>query len=298
MKIALCFIISYDHILNKEHIWKKWIDYNKDIINIYFFYKDKNKIKSEWILKHTIPEEYIVSTSYFHVVPAYLSILNYAMKDLSNEWFCMLTDSCCPIISPQKLRYLFMNFYSKSIFNWNYAWWNIHLVKRGNLSKLPKEYHLGNDPYFVLCREHVDKIIQFSTINFKTTKLICDGGVANESLFAICLKKYDELENVLRNTSHIADWERMMSPTSPYLFDKESELDKLFIEENLKKNNYVIFIRKVSVTFSDDLLNYYIYNFSKDKDKYLFLYTIFSINNILLTLFFVYSFYCLYLFLI
>ena len=38
MKIALCFIISYDHILNKEDIWKEWIEFNKDIINVYFYY--------------------------------------------------------------------------------------------------------------------------------------------------------------------------------------------------------------------------------------------------------------------
>ena len=46
MKIALCFIINYDHILNKEDIWREWIEPNKDIINVYFYYKDFNKIKS------------------------------------------------------------------------------------------------------------------------------------------------------------------------------------------------------------------------------------------------------------
>ena len=44
MKVALCFIISYEHILNKEEIWKTWIESNKDIINVYFYYKDINKI--------------------------------------------------------------------------------------------------------------------------------------------------------------------------------------------------------------------------------------------------------------
>ena len=46
MKIALCFIINYEHILNKEDIWREWIEPNKDIINVYFFYKDFRKIKS------------------------------------------------------------------------------------------------------------------------------------------------------------------------------------------------------------------------------------------------------------
>ena len=44
MKIALCFIISYEHVLNKEQLWIDWIKPNQDIINIYFHYKDINKI--------------------------------------------------------------------------------------------------------------------------------------------------------------------------------------------------------------------------------------------------------------
>jgi hypothetical protein len=45
IKVALCFIINYQHILEKEEIWKKWILYNKDIINVYFFYKEKRSLK-------------------------------------------------------------------------------------------------------------------------------------------------------------------------------------------------------------------------------------------------------------
>ena len=54
MKIALCFIISYEHILNKEDIWKQWIEPNKDIINTYFYYKDITKIKSVLIINMKI----------------------------------------------------------------------------------------------------------------------------------------------------------------------------------------------------------------------------------------------------
>ena len=62
-KVALCFIINYEHKLHKEEIWKEWINSNKDIINIYFFYKDYNKINSEWIKQHAIPLKYICNTS-------------------------------------------------------------------------------------------------------------------------------------------------------------------------------------------------------------------------------------------
>ena len=78
MKVALCFTISYEHILNKEHIWREWIEPNKDIINVYFYYKDHSKIQSSWIKEHTLPKSHIRETSYYHVIPAYISLMNYA----------------------------------------------------------------------------------------------------------------------------------------------------------------------------------------------------------------------------
>ena len=139
MKVALCFIISYDHKLNKEEFWKKWIESNQDIINVYFHYKDYDKIKSEWIKEHALPEEYIVKTSYYHVVPAYMSILSYAaITDQDNRWFCMLTDSCVPIISPSKFRRLFFQNYNSSVMRWRKPWWNVTLQKRANLNLLPE----------------------------------------------------------------------------------------------------------------------------------------------------------------
>ena len=45
MKVALCFLISYDHKLKKEKLWIDWIEKNKNIINVYFHYKDKCKIE-------------------------------------------------------------------------------------------------------------------------------------------------------------------------------------------------------------------------------------------------------------
>jgi len=116
MKVALCFIISYEHILNKEQLWIDWIKPNKDIINIYFHYKDINKIKSSWIKLYTIPPQLTQTTSYYNVVPAYMSILSYAYEhDKENVWFCLLTDSCIPVISQEKFRNMFLNHYQASI---------------------------------------------------------------------------------------------------------------------------------------------------------------------------------------
>ena len=273
MKIALCFIISYEHILNKEEIWREWIEPNKDIINVYFFYKDLSKIKSEWILKHAISTNYICETSYYHVIPAYLSVMKFALThDNHNTWFCMVTDSCCPIISPKKFKYLFYQNYKKSIMNWKYAWWNIDFHKRANLKKLPKELHLANDPWFVLKREHVCQILTFNHKQRDLTRLICNGGLANESLFAIilyCYKQFDSIDSgsVISSVTHIAEWSRTTSPTSPHLFKEGNELDIQFINREVEKNKYAIFIRKVSPEFPNKILKYYIYEKNKEADN-------------------------------
>ena len=95
MKVALCFIISYNHVLNKEAVWRKWIEANKDMFNIYVYYKDINKIQSAWLKNYAIPQKYIYKTSYYHIMPAYISLMNFALlDDTQNQWFCFLTDSC------------------------------------------------------------------------------------------------------------------------------------------------------------------------------------------------------------
>ena len=265
MKIALCFIISYDHILNKEDLWREWIEPNKDIINVYFYYKDRTKIKSQWILKHTLPTTCIHETSYYHVIPAYLSLMQYALK-YDNQWICFLTDSCCPIISPKKFRSLFYSLWNRSIMSWKPAWWNTNVHKRANLALLPEELRLANDPWFVLKRENAEQILYFSKNKFQVAKTICDGGLANESLFAIIMHGYKQLKKnesgVINAVTHLADWSRMCSATSPHIFKEGNTKDIKFIEDNLLKNKCAIFIRKVAPEFPDNILRKYI--FKKD----------------------------------
>jgi hypothetical protein len=310
MKIALCFIINYEHILNQELIWREWIEENKDIINVYFYYKDLKKIKSKWIIEHTIPPEQIYETSYYHVIPAYLSLLHFAFNnDNKNKWFCLLTDSCCPIISPKRLRYLFYKFHNKSIFSWKKAFWNPDFHKRSNLAKLPKELWLANDPWFILTRENIKQIFQFVNTQKTITQTICNGGIANESLFAIIFYFYKEIGDIAKKnthiiceSSHLADWNRRSSTTSPHIFKDANEEDINFINKELERNKYLIFIRKVSPQFPNDIIRHYIYEYDKDNDKKLILEEPFEIiynkykKKLLISLIsiFLYSLYLLY----
>ena len=268
MKIALCFLISYDHQLNKEKLWQEWILPNKDIINIYFHYKDYNKIKSQWIKDHTIPQHHTVKTSYYHVVPAYISLLSYAHQtDLENQWFCMLTDACVPIISPAKFRKLFLEHSNKSIIRWKKPWWNVQLKKRANLHHLPEDFQLGHEPWFIIKKEDLKLCLHFIENQRKMFNFICKGILANESIFAIILQSYKKLndDNIINELTHLADWSRMESSTSPHLFKEGSSEDLEFIHENIENNPFAMFLRKVSPKFPDEIILNYI-NIPDDKN--------------------------------
>lgn len=259
MKVALCFIISYNHSLNKEHIWREWIQPNEDIINVYFHYKSYSKITSTWIKDHAMPLEYIAPTSYYHVVPAYINLLSWGYsQDPENKWFCMLTESCVPIISPSHFRNLFFQNYHYSILRWKKAWWNIHLNNRANLRFLTEEFHLGNDPWFVLKREDAYPCIKYASSNNVLFQRVCKGGLANESIFAIILHGLKLLNDVKNEISHATDWDKMSSPTSPYVFKHGTQEDIEFIDTFLTKHKYTMFLRKVDVGFPDKIIKDYL----------------------------------------
>jgi hypothetical protein len=144
--------------------------------------------------------------------------------------------------------------------SWKKAWWNIQFHKRANLALLPEDLRLANDPWFVLKREDVGRIIKYFHLKGDITTTICQGGLANESLFAIILAACNELKNVICSVTHITDWSRMTSSTSPHVFKEGNETDIKFIENELKEKKYQMFIRKVAPEFPDAILESYIYN--------------------------------------
>jgi hypothetical protein len=188
-----------------------------------------------------------------------MNLLSYAHDhDPENKWFCMLTDSCVPIIPPQHFRNLFFQNYDHSIFRWKRAWWNVYLNNRANLRYLTGEFHLGHDPWFVLKREDALACVRFASSGNVMYKRVCDGGLANESVFAIILHGLKRLENVKNEISHVTDWEKMSSPTSPYIFQYGTAEDIQFINTFLHQNKYAMFLRKVNSSFPDEILNDFI----------------------------------------
>jgi hypothetical protein len=265
MKVALCFLIN--NIINKENIWKQWIEQNKDIINVYIHYKDYTTIESAWVKKHCIPFNCITRTSYYHVVPAYMSLLSYSINhDTNNQWFCFLSESCVPIISPDEFRKFFYENNHVSIIKWSKAWWNVDFHKRSNLSFLTKEFQLAHTPWFILTKEDVLKCLLYTQAKKNVYSIVCKGGLANESIFAIILKTFNRIESdfVKNDSSTLIDWSRMTSATSPYVFKKYDNIEKLrydvnWIIRSKKNNKFTFFLRKVDPSFPDDVLEKMIY---------------------------------------
>lgn len=101
-------------------------------------------------------------------------------------------------------------------------------------------------------------------MNSKICNTVCNGGLANESLFAIIMCHYNKIQTVISKTTHMADWFRMSSPTSPHMFKEGTQDDSDFIDKFLKENDLVMFIRKVHPKFPDELLRKYIFNENND----------------------------------
>jgi hypothetical protein len=131
--------------------------------------------------------------------------------------------------------------------------------------------------------------LNFIIYNKKIYDTVCHGGLANESLFAIIFKFYNKLENIINETTHLTDWSRMSSSTSPHEFIKGDSSDINFIDKSLKKNKYAIFVRKISNKFPDDILRKYIF---KDSNN-------FTLKNVFFYFFiFIFTFNFLYFFIV
>tara|TARA_Y100001970_G_C14162465_1_gene819355 strand:- start:416 stop:1210 length:795 start_codon:yes stop_codon:yes gene_type:complete len=247
--IALCFFVSTNK-LHQESIWEQQIEKCKNKINIYIHWKPGSLTNpSKFIRKYALPQYALSTTSYFNMVPAYLSTLSYAMTaDYRNQYFFLLTESCVPVKSFD----IILNTLNKlpkysSIMRWSHANWNVEMHRRANLRLLPEKYHLRNDPWFMLSRAHVLHVFEFRAKLYETYRLICQGDIANESFFAIALCTSPTIaKNIINETCNAADWSRMSSATSPYVFHSPlSQNDKRFIEV-CKHDPYVFFIRKVN----------------------------------------------------
>lgn len=250
-KVALCFLISYTHDLHQESLWREWIEELRDIVNVYVHYKHYDKIRSPWLRAHAIPLEFTQRTIYENVVPAYFSLLAFSFyHDASNQWFCMLTDTCAPLVTPTEFRRRFAALGDRTIMTVRPAYWNMEMYNRANLSKLAPHLHLANDPWFVMTRSHVETCLSFLKVNHSMYTTVTAGSVANESIFAIILAmRNGSMARLLNAPSNVADWVRPSTASSPHYFYEASDGEMAILRTLIEQHPHCLFGRKFNMAF-------------------------------------------------
>ena len=95
-KIALCFL-TYEN-LSQPKLWRKFIDNNKDRLNVYIhnkndFVEDEYQL-NQYCIQNRVPTKY----SHKSVVEAELTLFKEAHKhDAANAFFILLSDKCVPL---------------------------------------------------------------------------------------------------------------------------------------------------------------------------------------------------------
>jgi hypothetical protein len=203
-----------------------------------------------------------VRTSYYHMVEAYMSSLAFAWHRVpATRWFCLLTQSCVPLVSPAVFRQRFEVDGEVSFLRWSEPWWPVNFHRRANLPSLPAACRLGHDPWFVLTRDDVACCLAFRRQQPALYRHICRGGLANESLFAIALHLGGRLAGVRNQRTTAVDWSRRTSATSPYTFRNDKDhlpRDVAFVRLQQQEHPCLLFLRKVAPDYPDTLLDEFI----------------------------------------
>lgn len=253
MSAALVFFTSGQHVLWQEAAWRQWV--NQAGCHVLVHYTDNAKVTSPWLRQHMIPQNATRPTSYYNMVPAMMSVLSYAYQALPDAtWFCLLTESCIPVVSPTRFKEMLVDpqIGGKTLMHWQPAWWNIEFHRRANLRHVEADLRLGHEPWFVLGREDAFACLDgFYRRHSRLCRIVCVGGLANESIFAILLRLAGRLDGVLNIKTTATDWSRMSSATSPHVFRAGDEADcAAFLRRFRAENKHTMFLRKVDGGFT------------------------------------------------
>jgi hypothetical protein len=117
-----------------------------------------------------------------------------------------------------KFRELFFTYWDTTFLKWGPFPQSVLVNTRANLHLFDKNAQLKHSPWFTIKRNDAIRCLTFRQVNRRIYDTICHGKVANESIFAIMLMTFKQLVHVKNEDTHLSDWSRMMTATSPYLF--------------------------------------------------------------------------------
>jgi hypothetical protein len=264
---TFCFLVTQD--LTKEHIWREWFEglerlQFKFAIVVHCSASHKNKVKSDWLKRHFLPDEHMRDTEWGWIVSALMSMHEYAIAMHPAAWYSSHTETCVPMVSPEKFIDVFNKHKQNSFVSYCKAWWNPLKVKRANLHLLSPEMHLAHSSWCIFCHEDLHQIVNLPKTDERIKHVLNTvilGHVADESYAAIMLLVINNLKNVINEPTTLVDWKRTPNGNNPHTFISWTVEDETIVRNIRRnsKNNYM-FMRKVGPTFPDHILRRHIFN--------------------------------------
>ena len=264
---TFCFLITGD--LTKEHIWRDWfaglerLQFKYGIV-VHCSLSYKNTVKSEWLRQWFLPDECMRPTAWGWLVDAMMSMYDHAVQTHPAEWYTLHSDSCVPMVSPERFVETFNKYKQKSFVSYDKIWWNPNIVRRANLRMLPQQMHLVHSQWCIFCHEDLSQMVSLSKTNEQIKNIlsiVSSGHTGDESYAAILLLNINRLKNVVKKKTTLVDWKRTPNGNNPYKFDAWTKTDEEHVRENRRMNaNEYMFMRKVGAAFPDNVLRRYIFD--------------------------------------
>ena len=263
---TFCFLVTRD--LAKEHIWREWFDglerlQFKFSVVAHCSLSNKHKVKSEWLKQRLLPDNCMCQTAWGWLVNAMMTMYAYAVKTCPAEWYTLHSETCVPMVSPEKFIELFNKHKQNSFVAYDKIWWNPSIVKRANLHLLPVQMHLVHSQWCIFCHEDLSQMVNLPKTNARmkhVLSVLMSGSVADESYAAVLLFNINNLKNVIKKQTTLVDWKRTPNGNNPHTFSEWTAQDEAVVRDIRKTSaNEHMFMRKVGPTFPDHVLRRHIF---------------------------------------
>jgi len=265
--VTFCFLVTKD--LVKEHIWREWFDRLQQLqfkfsVIVHCSSSHKNKVKSDWLKRHFLPDERMRETAWGWVLNAMMSMYDHAIDACPAAWYSLHSETCVPMVSPEKFIGIFNMRKQHTFVSYCKAWWNPLKVKRANLHLLPPVMHLANSQWCIFCHEDLSQMVNLSKTDERMKRafnVVTRGHAGEESWAAILLLIANNLKNVINLPTTLVDWKRTTNGNNPNTLISWTAEDEAVMRDILKnsKNEYM-FMRKIGPTFPDHILRKFIFN--------------------------------------
>ena len=258
-KIAFMFLTRNN--LTKPELWYEFLMEGKDKCNIYFHTKEKEKIVQQFVKDNQIKKYVHTKWGTSSVVTASNYLIEEALKDETNKYFVLLSETCVPL-------YTFTQIYDK-LFSTNKSYVYTGITPTRGVEKYEKMldivYNKIKNPEKLTSRDKIMRNSQWMILNREHAKishrynyedLFKNFKVADEWYYWNVLNKHDK--NFKNN--HISDvkptffkydGEKYANGFNPHPFEWKFKEVLLEVVREISPNS--LFVRKIQ---KENLLTY------------------------------------------